>query len=104
MHGSARCRAGLSGPAVRPVALALTSQVAARTQLPIVGMGGIQTGRDALDFLQAGATCVAVGTESFRDPGAAARVCEELAQQLRAHGMDSPAHATAAARERLRAA
>jgi dihydroorotate dehydrogenase (NAD+) catalytic subunit len=73
---------GLSGPAVRPVALALTAQVASRTRLPIVGMGGIQSGRDALDFLQAGATCVAVGTESFRDPGAAARVRDELAEQL----------------------
>ena len=73
---------GLSGPAVRPVALALTAQVAARTGLPIVGMGGIQTGRDALDFMQAGATCVAIGTESFRDPAAAARVRDELAQEL----------------------
>ncbi len=73
---------GLSGPAVRPVALALTAQVAACTQLPIVGMGGIQSGRDALDFLHAGATCVAVGTESFRDPRAAARVRDELARLL----------------------
>jgi dihydroorotate dehydrogenase (NAD+) catalytic subunit len=95
---------GLSGPAVRPVALALTTQVAARTHVPIVGMGGIQSGRDALDFLQAGASCVAVGTESFRDPGAGARICNQLAQQLRAHGMDSPAHVTMVARERLRAA
>jgi dihydroorotate dehydrogenase (NAD+) catalytic subunit len=93
---------GLSGPAVRPVALALTMQVAAHTRLPIVGMGGIQSARDALDFMQAGASCVAVGTESFRDPGAGARIRDELAQQLRAHGMDSPAHATASARERLR--
>jgi dihydroorotate dehydrogenase (NAD+) catalytic subunit len=93
---------GLSGPVVRPVALALTMQVAAHTRLPIVGMGGIQSGRDALDFMQAGASCVAVGTESFRDPGAGARIRDELAQQLRAHGIDSPAHATASARERLR--
>jgi dihydroorotate dehydrogenase (NAD+) catalytic subunit len=73
---------GLSGPAVRPVALALTAQVAACTQLPIVGMGGIQSGRDALDFVRAGATCVAVGTESFRDPQAGARVRDELAHLL----------------------
>ena len=95
---------GLSGPAVRPVALALTTQVAARTDVPIIGMGGIQSGRDALDFLQAGASCVAVGTENFRDPGAGARICDELAQQLRAQGMDSPVHATAAARARMRIA
>lgn len=94
---------GLSGPAVRPVALALTSQVAAHTHVPIVGMGGIQSGRDALDFMQAGAACVAVGTESFRDPGAGTRIRDELAEQLRAHGMDSPVHATIAARARLRA-
>jgi dihydroorotate dehydrogenase (NAD+) catalytic subunit len=95
---------GLSGPAVRAVALALTAQVAARTQLPIVGMGGIQSGRDALDFLQAGASCVAVGTESFRDPAAAARVRHELAQQLHLHGMDTPLDATKVARRRLRRA
>ena len=92
---------GLSGPAVRAVALALTAQVAARTRLPIVGMGGIQTGRDALDFIQAGASCVAVGTESFRDPGAAARVRRELGQELHARGAGSPPQATSLARERL---
>ena len=95
---------GLSGPAVRPIALALTAEVAARTDIPIVGMGGIQSGRDALDFLYAGASCVAVGTESFRDPGAGARVCDELLEELQAHQMHSPAQATAAARERLRGA
>ena len=93
---------GLSGPAVRAIALALTAQVATRTALPVVGMGGVQSGRDALDFLQAGASCVAVGTESFRDPGAGARVRDELAHELRAHGAGSPAVATRAARERLR--
>jgi dihydroorotate dehydrogenase (NAD+) catalytic subunit len=95
---------GLSGPAVRAVALALTAQVAARTQLPIVGMGGIQSGRDALDFLQAGASCVAVGTESFRDPAAAARVRDELAQQLHLHGLGSPVDATKVARQSVRRA
>ena len=66
---------GLSGPAVRPVALALTAQVAACTQLPIVGMGGIQSGRDALDFMHAGATCVAVGTEKLSRSAAPVRAC-----------------------------
>jgi dihydroorotate dehydrogenase (NAD+) catalytic subunit len=93
---------GLSGPGVRAVALALTAQVAACTQLPIVGMGGIQSGRDALDFLQAGASCVAVGTESFRDPMAADRVRNELAQELQVHGMSAPAAASSGARRRLR--
>ena len=82
---------GLSGPAVRPVALALTAQVAACTQLPIVGMGGIQSGRDALDFLRAGATCVAVGTENFRDPLAGARVRDELSH-LRESDTEASVH------------
>jgi dihydroorotate dehydrogenase (NAD+) catalytic subunit len=73
---------GLSGPAVRPVALALTAEVAAATRLPLVGMGGIQDGRQALDFIALGASCVAVGTETFRDPMAAARVRDELAHEL----------------------
>jgi dihydroorotate dehydrogenase (NAD+) catalytic subunit len=46
--------------------------------VPVVGMGGVATGRDARDFLDAGATCVAVGTESFRDPAAGRRVADEL--------------------------
>jgi dihydroorotate dehydrogenase (NAD+) catalytic subunit len=69
---------GLSGPAIRAVALAMTYEVASRVALPLVGMGGIQCGQDALDFMAAGATCVAVGTESFRDPAAAVRVRNEL--------------------------
>ena len=78
---------GLSGPAVRAVALAQVSAVAARVGLPVVGMGGIATGRDAADFLAVGATCVAVGTESFRDPGAGLRVSRELAS-IRAESGD----------------
>jgi dihydroorotate dehydrogenase (NAD+) catalytic subunit len=69
---------GQSGPAVRALALAQVSQVAAATALPIVGMGGIASGRDAADFLRAGATVVAVGTESFRDPAAGVRIRTEL--------------------------
>jgi dihydroorotate dehydrogenase (NAD+) catalytic subunit len=72
-------RGGQSGPAVRAVALAQVAEVRAATGLPIVGMGGIASGRDASDFLRAGATCVAVGTESFRDPAAGVRVRTELA-------------------------
>jgi dihydroorotate dehydrogenase (NAD+) catalytic subunit len=69
---------GASGPAVRAIALAQVAEVASRVGLPIVGMGGIATGRDAADFLAAGASCVAVGTESFRDPAAGARIGAEL--------------------------
>ena len=71
---------GVSGPAVRAVALAQVAEVRARVALPIVGMGGIQSGRHAADMLAAGAGLVAVGTESFRDPLAGARVVAELAE------------------------
>jgi dihydroorotate dehydrogenase (NAD+) catalytic subunit len=78
---------GVSGPAVRAIALAQVAEVAARVSVPVVGMGGVQRGADALDLLRAGATLVAVGTESFRDPRAGARVAEELAE-LRSGGPD----------------
>ncbi len=81
---------GLSGPAVRAVALAQVSAVAGRVSLPIIGMGGVQTGAHARDLLRAGATLVAVGTESFRDPAAGARVAAELVEMSAKSG-NSPA-------------
>ena len=69
---------GVSGPAVRAIALAQVRSVCERVRIPAVGMGGIATGRDARDFLLAGARCVAVGTESFRDPAAGRRIAAEL--------------------------
>lgn len=74
---------GVSGAAVRAIALAQVGAVAARTTLPVIGMGGISDGRDARDFLAAGATCIAVGTENFRDPRAGERVGAELRGLLR---------------------
>jgi dihydroorotate dehydrogenase (NAD+) catalytic subunit len=70
---------GLSGPAVRPVALQQLRAVIAATALPAIGMGGISSGTDAREFLAAGAALVAVGTENFRDPRAGSRVAAELA-------------------------
>jgi dihydroorotate dehydrogenase (NAD+) catalytic subunit len=70
---------GASGPAVRAVALEQVHAVSRGVKIPVVGMGGIASGRDAADFLAAGARCVAVGTESFRDPGAGRRIASELA-------------------------
>ncbi len=70
---------GMSGPAIRHVALAQVAAVARRVALPVIGMGGVQTGRHARQFLDAGATLVAVGTESFRDPAAGLRIAAELA-------------------------
>jgi dihydroorotate dehydrogenase (NAD+) catalytic subunit len=74
---------GLSGPAVRPVALEQVRAVRAAVDLPIVGMGGISKGSEAAEFIALGAAVVAVGTESFRDPRAGARVAEELESLLR---------------------
>ncbi len=71
---------GMSGPAIRAVALAQVAAVARRVEVPIVGMGGVASGRHARQFLDAGARLVAVGTESFRDPAAGARVGRELAE------------------------
>jgi dihydroorotate dehydrogenase (NAD+) catalytic subunit len=76
---------GLSGPAVRPIALQHLRAVTAATRLPAIGMGGIGSGADAREFLAAGATLVAVGTENFRDPRAGSRIREELGFRLLAN-------------------
>jgi dihydroorotate dehydrogenase (NAD+) catalytic subunit len=73
---------GVSGPAVRPIALAQVHAVANSVEIPIVGMGGVQRGADALDLMRAGASLVAVGTESFRDPAAGLRIARELSELL----------------------
>jgi dihydroorotate dehydrogenase (NAD+) catalytic subunit len=80
--GIAAGHGGLSGPAVRPIAIAQTRAVAAAVSIPIIGMGGVATGADALEFIVAGATLVAVGTENFRDPRAGERVASEIAGAL----------------------
>ena len=76
----ARGVGGYSGPALKPVALAAVYAAFRATSLPIVGMGGVQTGRDAAEFLAAGASAVAVGTALFADPGAPGRIRRELAE------------------------
>jgi dihydroorotate dehydrogenase (NAD+) catalytic subunit len=73
---------GLSGPAIRAIALEQVKRVAAAVSIPVVGMGGIESGLDALAFLDVGASAVAVGTASFRDPLAGARVRDELAIEI----------------------
>ena len=89
MHpGSARPwlgagRGGLSGSAVRPVAMQQTLAVAEAVSIPLIAMGGVATGADAFEMLAAGATLVGVGTESFRDPRAGERVRLELARNAR---------------------
>ncbi|MBV9414955.1 MAG: dihydroorotate dehydrogenase [Solirubrobacterales bacterium] len=73
---------GLSGPSVRPIALAQVHAVAQAVEIPIVGMGGVQRGADALDLMRAGASLVGVGTESFRDPAAGVRIANQLTELL----------------------
>jgi dihydroorotate dehydrogenase (NAD+) catalytic subunit len=81
---------GLSGPAIRPVALRCVWQVhQALPEVPILGMGGIRSGLDALQFVLAGASAVSVGTAVFNDPSAVARVHEELAAALAQRGFAS---------------
>lgn len=72
---------GVSGPAVRAIALEQVSSVARAVDIPVIGMGGIAAGRHAADLLAAGARCVAVGTENFRDPAAGRRIAAELTDQ-----------------------
>jgi dihydroorotate dehydrogenase (NAD+) catalytic subunit len=82
-----RSAGGLSGPALKPIALAAVYACYAATGLPIVGMGGIASGRDALEFVAAGAADIALGTILFSDPAAAARIRAELANEVAALGV-----------------
>lgn len=83
----ARVVGGLSGPAVKPVALRMVWQVSAAVRVPVIGMGGIMTGDDAVEFMLAGATAVAVGTASFVDPTAVERVVDGLEGYCVHHGV-----------------
>ncbi len=77
---------GLSGPAIRPIAVHLTYQVAQAVSIPIIGAGGVTSAEDALEFLMAGASAVQVGTATFADPLAPIKVVEGLAEYVRANG------------------
>jgi len=81
-------RGGLSGPAIKPIALRLVFDVARAGELPVLGIRGIQSGRDVIEFLLAGASAVQVGTTLFRDPGAPRRILGEIAAYLADHGVE----------------
>ena len=82
-----RATGGLSGPAVKPLALARCHEAAHAVRIPVIGSGGIASGRDALEFIAAGATAVQVGTATFAEPGAAARVVVEMRAWLARRGV-----------------
>ena len=84
---TARPVAGLTGPAIKPLALRLVWETARAVDIPVIGCGGIVDGRDAVEFILAGASAIQVGTASFRDPYAAVRVVEELTEYCEAAGV-----------------
>lgn len=82
---------GLSGPAVKPVALRMVWQVAKAVNIPVVGLGGIMTAADAIEFLMAGATAIEIGTANFLDPAVTIKVRDGISDWLDSHGCQSVA-------------
>lgn len=78
---------GMSGPAVKPVAVRMVYQVAQAVKIPILGMGGIRTAEDALEFIMAGATMVAVGTANFHEPAATVQIVQGIQEYMERHGV-----------------
>ena len=79
---------GMSGPAVKPVAVRMVYQVAQAVKIPIIGMGGIQNAEDALEFILAGATAVSVGTANFHDPCTTVKVVEGIRAYMEQYGVE----------------
>jgi dihydroorotate dehydrogenase (NAD+) catalytic subunit len=80
---------GLSGPAIKPVALRMVWQAARAVRIPVIGMGGIMTGEDALEFLLVGASAVQVGTANLIEPMACVRIIEEMERYMETHSIPS---------------
>lgn len=78
---------GLSGPAVRPVAVRMVWQVAKAVQIPVVGLGGIMNGRDAIEFILAGARAIQVGTANFVDPSVTMKIIDYMEDYCQRHGV-----------------
>ncbi|MCY0885371.1 MAG: nitronate monooxygenase, partial [Firmicutes bacterium] len=91
---------GLSGPAIKPVALRVVWEVSQAVPVPVIGVGGISSPRDVLEFLMAGARAVMVGTLTFRDPGRLLELVETLPATLAAAGFRGPGEAVGAAHPR----
>lgn len=90
--------AGLSGPAIRPIALRMVYQVCGAVKVPVVGLGGIAAANDALEFIMAGATAVQVGTANFANPRACEDITDGIAAWMRAHGVHTLAEIRGCAR------
>ena len=75
-------KGGLSGPAIKPIALRIVFDVAREVGLPVIGIGGVETADDVLEFLLAGASAVQIGTALFRDPQQPAKILEDLRARL----------------------
>jgi dihydroorotate dehydrogenase (NAD+) catalytic subunit len=78
---------GLSGPAIRPIALRMVAELSSKVAIPIIGIGGVGTARDAIEFILAGATAVQIGTASFADPSAAKKAVDGIRAYLRTEGV-----------------
>lgn len=80
---------GLSGPCIRPIAVRMVWQVAKAVKVPVIGLGGIMNGRDALEFILAGATAVQVGTANFVDPAATVKIIDYIEDYMQRHNVSS---------------
>ena len=80
---------GMSGAAVKPIALRMVWQVAKAVKIPVIGLGGIMDARDAIEFLLAGATAIQIGTANFIDPAITVKVAEGINEYLDRHGFAS---------------
>ncbi len=80
---------GLSGPCIRPIAVRMVWQTAKSVKIPVIGLGGIMDGRDALEFLMAGASAVEIGTANFVNPSATEDVIDEISEYCNRHGIES---------------
>jgi dihydroorotate dehydrogenase (NAD+) catalytic subunit len=92
----ANVTAGLSGPAIKPIALRMVYEASRAVKIPVIGLGGIVTAEDAVEFLLAGAAAVQVGTASYADPRAVERLAKGLEQWCAKHGVDKVASLTGA--------
>ena len=77
---------GLSGPCIRPIAVRMVWQVARSVKIPVIGLGGIMNGRDALEFILAGASAVQIGTANFVDPAVSVKAVDEIRSYCERHG------------------